>query len=344
MMRVIILVQLLIAFFTLAPHGFAEEATSYDNGSQKNATPVLSEKIITAEKSWWKKILGELEENRDSTTQKYLSMSRSIDQYFYGKDLDKTSTKSHLKLELKNTFYTAGQMEQDIKLRGKIDLPNTKKRLKLVFTSSADLERSLEDRVTDNASGERINKDDSFAGIEFTPLREPTDWKTDFTAGIKLRAPLLPFAKYDLENQWELSELWTANFEQVFWYLDDDGFGETSEIRFNRPITKNYSLEISSELEFRDKENTFFYDLILSTTHRLTPVSSIEYYTGGIGASQPTNQITNYIIGASYRKLLHEDWLFLNLEPGISLPRDEGWKPQPSFTLRLQIYFSDQTK
>jgi len=326
--------------FLLASSLLAEEPAT-------NPPPLLAAPVENnpeREKTWWQKILGELEEDRDTTTQKYLSMSRSIDQYFYGKELDKTTNKSHLKLELKNTLYSGGEMERDVKLRGKIDLPNTKKRLKLVFTSSTDLERSLEDRVTDNASGERIKKDSSFAGLEFSPEKDKDEWRKAFTAGIKLRTPLLPFAKYDLEKDWVLSDKWTANFEQVFWYLDDDGFGETSQLRFMRPITESYRMEISSELEFRDKENTFYYDLILSTTHRLNPSSSIEYYTGGIGESQPTNQVTSYILGASYRKLLHEDWLFLNLEPRLSFPRDENWDPQPSFTLRLQVYFSEGRK
>jgi len=312
-----------------------------------SAFPVQAEDITDndSEENWWEDVLEELEENRDATTQKYLSMSRSIDQYFYGKPIEKTTNKSYIKLELENTAYKGGQVEQDVKLRAKLDLPNTKRRAKLVFTSAADLEESLEERVTNDASGQqRIKKDDSFAGIEFTPAKKPTDWKTDFTAGIKLRTPLLPFAKYNLENNWKLPDQWTSNFEQVFWYLDDDGFGETSRLQFSRPITKSYQMAISSELEFRDLEDTFYYDLILSTTHRLNPTSAMEYYTGAIGGSQPTNQITSYLIGATYRRVLHEDWLFLNLEPGLSFPRTEGWHPEPSFTLRLQIYFSDERK
>lgn len=330
----------LTQLFVMAASLWAEEPTTADD-----SPAVLAEEIIAPKKSWWQKTMDKVDANRDVTAQKYLSMSKSIDQYFYGKPLEKSTNKSYIKLELENTFYKAGEIEQDVKLRAKLDLPHTKRRAKLVFTSSADLEESLEDRVTNDASGDqRIKKESSFAGIEFTPLEKLTDWETNFTAGIKLRTPLLPFAKYELENDWKLSEKWTSTFEQAFWYLDDDGFGETSQLRFNRPITETYSLEISSELEFRDKENTFFYDLVLSTTHRLNPISSIEYYTGGIGESQPTNQVTNYILGATYRKLLHEDWLFFNLEPALSFPRDENWHPQPNFTLRLQIYFSENRK
>jgi len=291
--------------------------------------------------SWWKRSLQSLEKFRDKTTEDYSDLSTSIDEFFYGKKLEETSNDSYLKLEIQNTFYKSGETEQDVKLKAKLDLPNTEKKFKLVFSSDAEKEESLEERVHNDASGERIEADESFAGVEYQPAPEKSQWNKSFTGGIKLRTPLLPFAKFDLDNKWRLSEFWTSEFEQSFWYLDDKGFGETSELSFIRPITDSYQLKVSSELEFRDENNTFSYDLILSTTHRLDHASSIEYYVGSLGESQPTNQVTHYILGANYRKLLHEDWLFLNIEPGLSFPREENWKAQPSFSLELQIYFTD---
>lgn len=299
----------------------------------------VSEEDATS--GWWNRSLKSLEKFRDNTTEDYSALSASIDEFFYGEELENIDSDSHLKLELQNTFYKSGEIKQDVKLRAKLDLPNTEKKFKLIFSSDAEKEESLEERVSNDASGERIKANDSFAGVEYKPDSEESKWDKSLTGGIKLRSPLLPFVKYDLDNKWRLSELWTSEFEQTFWYLDDEGFGETSELKFTRPITESYRLKISSEVEFRDRDNTFYYDIILSTIHRLNPVSSIEYYVGSLGESQPTNQITRHVLGANYRKLLHEDWLFLNIEPGLSFPREENWKPQPSFSLELQIYFTD---
>lgn len=313
------------------------------------ATPLVEQVIegkagATGEenRNWWQRTLDSLEAFRDSTSRGVGNLSHNLDEYFSGEELEKRSSKSYVKLEFKNSHYKGGEMEQDVKLKGKLDLPNTKRKVKLVFTSSAELERPLEERVTDTATGERVKKDDSFAGVEFTPEKTKSPWDTNFTAGIKLRTPLLPFAKYELDNSWQLSELWNAAFDQTFWYLDDEGFGETSEVNFTRPLSQSMQLRFGSELEFRDKDNNFNFDLIPSISHRITDDSSLEYYTGLFAESRPSSQVTSYIIGTTYRKRLHEDWLYLNLEPQLSFPEEEDWEIQPSFTLRLQVYFEER--
>lgn len=316
-----------ICFFLLiglSSVGFAEEKST-------DASPSLFERMFDV-----------FVDARDTTSKHYVSMSKGIDNYFSGENIEDTSNGSYMKLTIAETFYKGGDVADDIDLKAKLEIPNTEKHLKLVFSSSPEEEKSVEDRVSQNATGERIEKDSSVAGVEYEQDPTESQWRQSYTAGVKLRLRgLVPVARYKVKNDWQLDEHWKSRFEQSFWYIDDSGFGATNEINFIRPLNEIHTLNLGTDIEFKDDEDRYYYGFTIADYHRLTPDSGWKYRIGLVGESQPTNWVTNYFIGASYRKALYKDWFFFETGPQLSFPRDDGWKPTPSFTARLEIYFSE---
>ena len=330
--------------FEIMPEYFPEPETT------PKITPPLRPEITSAADTtpapetaqpFWHTWFKSLEDIRDFSSQQYLGLARGMDSYFSGEPTVAMQNKSMVLLELKNTQYSAGEHASEVNLKARLRLPKTQKKVNVIFTSDAKEEKTLQERVQGEATGQEPRRDDSLAGLEYVPEVTKRKWEQNFAGGIKLRLPPVFFSRYKLNKEWVLPYEWKSYFEQSFWYFDDRGFGATNEIDFAKPLSKNDTLNIGTDVEFTDVDNTYHYDLIISNMHRITDTSYVDYSVGAFGASQPTNQVTSYYMGMSYRKVLHEDWLIAEVVPQISFPRYNGWKPTPSLTLGLKIYFSE---
>lgn len=289
----------------------------------------------------WHTWFQSLENIRDFSSQQYLGLARGMDRYLSGEPTVAMQNKSTVLLELKSTQYSGGEHANEVNVKARLRLPNAQKKINIIFTSDAKEDKTLQERVQGEATGNTPKQDDSLAGLEYVPDITKRKWEQNFSTGIKLRLPPVFFSRYKINKEWFLGYEWKSYFEQSFWYFDDRGFGATNEIDFAKALSKNDTLNIGTDVEFTDDDHTYHYDLIISNMHRITDISYVDYSIGAFGATQPTDQITSYYMGLSYRKVLHEDWLIFEVLPQISFPRYVGWKPTPSLTFGLKIYFSE---
>lgn len=283
--------------------------------------------------------LQSVERQRDIVGGGYVWLARGIDDFFTDEGDEIVANESYLKLDLRHTFEESGESITDVRVKAKLDLPNTEDRVKLAFSSDERQDESLEQRVRPVSTGERIQRESSVAELQVQPRSEWRRWKRKGSLGIRTRTPPVPFGRYRLTRAWELSPLWRSEFQQEFWYFDDRGWGETSELTFWRPLSDSLLLRFWGEAEFRDETDRFDYVEIASVVHRLSERSGLEYRVGVLGASRPNLRLNAFFWGLSYRLRVHEDWVFLSATPELFYPREEGWSAEPSFTLRLEVYF-----
>lgn len=285
--------------------------------------------------------LKAMESSRDYLSTGYVGMAANLDHYFTEQTFDEGPNESYIKLELRDTMFEQGDHEYDVRIKAKVDLPNTERRLKLIFSSDERQDESLESRTRAISTGERVGRQSSVTGIEYTPSAEWHRWKRSARLGIRVRVPLVPFARYRLLREWEMGEHWDGRFRESFWYFDDRGWGATSEISFSRPINEQLSFKLWGEAEYKDSEDGYEFVQGYSLFHFLSERALAEYRMGFIGSSQPNPRTNSFFWGLHYRRSLYEDWVFLNFIPEIYYPREEGWSAEPSVTFKLEVYFSD---
>ncbi|NKI18782.1 hypothetical protein HCU74_15325 [Spongiibacter sp. KMU-166] len=282
------------------------------------------------------------EKTRDDWSARWVSFAEQVDRYFSKEDAPADYTnESYLKLQIRQSFLEEGGVESDVRLRAKFDLPNTKRKAKLFFSSDDESDRSLENRVRTGSSGERVRKDDSLTGLEFAPDSEWHRWKRSARVGIKFRAPLVPFAKVRMRRPFEKWGEWTPEFQQEFWWFRDKGWGETSEFQLGRPVGTAFHLRYVTVLEFED-QNDFFENVhVLSLQHGLSSRESLEYRVGAFATNEFDTRLTAYFTGMSYSKRVYEDWVFLTVSPELFFARDQGWDADASLTFRFDVFFSN---
>ena len=284
--------------------------------------------------------LTSLENIRDITSERYISWSRAIDSFLSGKKIEEGNNNSNIRLDLQHTIYKAGDTNDDVHLNARLDLPNTEKQLKLVFSSNPIEDQTIQQRIEENATGQRVQKEGSIAGLEYRPKpEEKQTWQHSLTGGIRLKLNPIPFTRYKIEKDWGFTQNWDLKFHQSFWYYEDKGTGATSDLALTNPWSKKDLFAIAPLVEYHNRENIYYYALVISNTHRVTPQSSLQYRIGALGTSEPTSEVSNYFIDTQYHRVLYKDWLFLNLTPALNFPRSEQWHAQPAFTAGVKIYF-----
>jgi hypothetical protein len=275
------------------------------------------------------------EGKRDSISSSWLSTARSIDSWMSGEQSN-GKNKSRINLGVKQSFKKTGDWETDLYIRGKLDIPNTKRKLKLFFDSDTNDQNSLEDKRLNDTEGSF-----STAGVSREQKLKYFDISNDI--GAKFRIPFDPFYRFKAKHKRELNDLWNMGFEQRLWYYHQKGWGESSELYFSRPLSDHHSLTLSTEVQYQKRYEEFEFGQFV-TLHQKIPDNHWHSFTLGItGSSQPDQQTDSVFLSASYKQLIYKDWLVFSTKPILRFPDSDNWKPNPELELRLDMFFQEST-
>jgi len=77
----------------------------------------------------------------------------------------------------------------------------------------------------------------------------------------------------------------------------------------------------------------------LSFLHQISPKSAIKYSIGEYGITRPHVAVENYEVTIRFRRSFYREWIFYELEPGVSWLRNRNWDSVESFIIRFELQF-----
>ena len=287
----------------------------------------------------------------------YLNLSKSMDDIFSGNDASTFSrNESHLRLSTQATYFENGDIDQDISLRAKLDLPKTAHRFQLFYDSRFEQDESLEERNAAASSGERVNRRDSVAGLEYGRNKKDAKWRYGIRVGARTGVPLRMFTRLRLERRWNLSDVFSTKLQQDFWYLDGIGFGETTYFDLKTKINKRLYLLNETEIQYEDEKYPISYYHAFNMLYRISDRSRVRYRLGAIGSDDENAFIDQYFTSVTYTYRLYKEWLYVSFIPEIifraqfqtdnefdeepiMVPTNfKPWDPEASFTLKFDVF------
>ena len=264
--------------------------------------------------------------------------TKSIDQFFSDEKVLYDKNGSYIRMTGDMVFLEGEDPGFTGEVKGKLELPNTQKKLKLVFESNPTENREELGQPLDTNPIDAAQDKSYFAGLEAL-WGEFKYWRFRSTAGIRLSSTLNTYVRMRANREYEISELWRAYFSNTLYWFDSSGFGFDSSLEFNRKLSEQ--LLFRSNLFASRKEVNEFWELnqVFSLTQTIDTKQGIIYQAGVYGISEPRVFATDYLLQARYRKQLHSDYLFLELIPKIQYQRVDNFTPLLSFTVRLEMVF-----
>jgi len=276
--------------------------------------------------------------------QQYIStgisdFTKRIDEFFSDEKIQYESNGSFLRLTGDMVLSKTEQPGFAGDLKGKIELPNTRRRLKLVFESDPAEAREELERTLDNNPLEAAQDKSYFAGIEGL-WGEFKYWKFRPSVGLKINSTLDTFIRFRANRRYQISEKWLGYLKNTLYWFDSSGYGFDSSLELDRKLSEQLLFRSSFFAGWKQENRYWELNQVFSASQTIDTKQAIIYQAGVYGISEPQVFATDYLLQVRYRKKLHADYLFLELIPKIQYPREEGFSPFYSFTVRLEMVFT----
>jgi hypothetical protein len=294
--------------------------------------------------NWLKSSGGWIENQREFLSDKVQSAAIGLDRYISRDSFDEGyDNESYAQLRLINRFLESGVTEQEVRVSGKVDLPNGKRNAKLIFDTDPDDFDSLEDKQRGLNVGTSYDEDKSkelVAGVQV--VRGTSDnWARTTSAGIKLRSQLDPFFRVRFLRQNVLTDNWEYRLRETFFYFHTEGFGVETESDLYWILNSNQLVNARVAGKFLDADSNWEWLNSYSLNTRIDRNNAIEYQLGVSANSQPTIQTTNYWVRSTWQHRLYKNWLYFKAVPEVTFERENDFSASLSLTFELEIFFSD---
>lgn len=274
-----------------------------------------------------------------SVSSGFESLARSIDAFFANEKGYYESTGSYLQLTADMLWEEAGRINYTGHVRVKLELPNTKTKLKLIIESDPDEGKSDIDRTLEGPLGKASDQKSYFAGAEAELGREDA-WQIRPAIGVKVRSPLDIYARIRINRTYKY-EIWSLHLNETLFWFDSSGGGLDSLADLHRPISKNVLVRSSSFAGWTEINDYFNLSQVFSISQKLSERRGISYQAGVYGLSQPTIFVTDYLLLLKYRQTIHSDYLFMEIIPQIRYQKINDFHAEHALLFRLEWVFRD---
>ncbi|MDI3325617.1 hypothetical protein QKW35_14660 [Pontibacterium granulatum] len=308
--------------------------TPHAYGEQPEAPPISPSQTTDTSPSrydWWI-------EQHDSWSNSFHDMVSSIDRYIAGDNYERLEHNSYLRLRLGARWDESDGVSEDGDLKVRLDLPSIKQRWNLFIENQLDERETLESTNREDEISPTSDDDSFYGGI--SRERDLENWYLRPELGLRLRAPLDPFARLKARRMLEMNSLWNGQFQQSIYYFHSDGFGTRVQLMFSRPAGDSFQFQVKSEAQWQDDTHNTDLAQVFTLQQYLEERSTLTYELGFLGETKPSVRSTEHYFNLRYRQPLYKDKLYLDIVPAVNWPRDEDFEPKLSLTARIEILFS----
>jgi len=224
------------------------------------------------------------------------------------------------------------------RMSARLSLPHLEERLQLIADNITDAEDPAESgRVEDSLRDSRPD-----AGLRYVVKDEgPIRFSGD--AGLRLGSESQVFGKLRARlivphDPWEM------RLTQVAQWFSRDGLGTTSEMRWSRVLSRDWVFQTHTRLTWREDRDGVAPGQSFSW-HRAVGNSS--GHRIAVDAEWPEFPHTTedvYVMSYGYRRLIHRDWLFVELVPGVDFNQARDYEPNPRFALMFEVMLGELRK
>lgn len=254
---------------------------------------------------------------------------------FFGEDIlvDETS-RARLKtgFGVRYSHKEGAKMDTDFSLR--LRLPRIESRWQ-IFLNELVGEEEL-DRL-DDLRDPPLGEEPDIGLRYFFSKTAKTSLSTD--AGYRIGSPNQAFGKLRGRIKFPVGcSVWEGT--QTFTYFTEEKWRSQSDISWTRPFGEVYGLRSFSRVTFEEKSYGYTPEQRFSLYRTLTRRRAWRIDLDGRWAEVPDPTEIMYKASFTYRQLIHRNWLFVELTPGVEYAKKYDYEANPFFALTFEIVFN----
>jgi len=271
---------------------------------------------------------------------------------FFGNVKTENQQKTEYQLRWRSSLRVEqrGQIKLGTTLRANLKLSRINERLRLVVSGENEPDPVAPSLPQDSGSPGFDRSSPTTTRIVNTELRydllRTADLDIFLGAGFLFKIPPESFVRSRLQYTYKLSDISLLRCSETFFVKKFEDVGETTEIDLERLLDKKTLLRWSNAGTVSYEIKGMEWGSELSLIRELSPRSAITLAGGVYGNTSIDGEAGNYRMLARYRQNFLKSWLFYELEPEISWPRqtDGSFPTTLAFTVRIEVVFQGKEK
>ena len=261
-----------------------------------------------------------------------------IDQFVSDRRLEDDDPGTRLKFSTILKLRDAEGPDVGLRINGKLRLPRFEDRVALVL-SSIDEDDTLLDEL-DRSQTVRSGSDrEGTASVRYY-IKETRNFKASVDAGLRFHPEPDPRLKLRLRFHHDFERV-TTRFTQSFFWESIDGFGEKSQFDIDQQVPRAYLRRLTTSVLWSEDSDGVEAGQSFSYYKYLSNRRVIGARVGLAGVLEPNMRMDNYTARLIYRKRVHRNWIYLEIEPGVDFPRDRDFQATGFVNVKLDIIFGD---
>lgn len=295
-----------------------------------------SEIELETGEGYWTQMLGRADGMHEYVSGGLESAAQSVDLFFAEDNVFEESTKSYIRMGLDSVWRENEGVGFKGKVKLKIDLPNTKKRLRLLIESEGERggTENLEDRPEDAAQG---NDYSVAVEKEVSALKL---WNVRPSLGIRVHTPLNPFVRIRSYRYFPAGS-WVIRVSSGAAWFDSRGYDIYGALEFDHELSESLLFRYSHLYSWREDEMFRRYSQGVSLFQQIDEKQRIAYQIIGHADDEYEEgwRARRYDVLARYRRNLYKKWLFGEIIPQWTYWKESGFNSTPAIIFRLEVVF-----
>ena len=285
-----------------------------------------------------------LDKPRNYLSERFVTLSTKVDRYFADERVFQESRTSYLRFYGDLVFKKSGSSDFNPKLQAKVVLPALEKRLHILLESDTDVTGEVPTAAVPTQSGTpKLNVPNDFRAAVQVQVTDSPHWNINTDAGLRFHGLTLPPFVRARASRTQNVHKWQFRFTQAVYWYEQSGMGESTQYDADYKFNDHYLGRSRSLAAWSDHDQRFDFEQDFVLFHPIDDSHALSYGASVYGQSQPNSHVTNYAVNATWRTRIHREWLFFNIQPGLSWPESESFHITPTILLRVEAVFGDLT-
>jgi len=264
-------------------------------------------------------------------------MAHWMNSFFGDVRTEEEAPTSTLRVRYEQQVDDHNEWESDIKLRGKLYLPNLSEKLSLLFSDEDSGTTGNDDLLIDS----RDTPED--LALQYN-AKQKDRYRIDLRVG--LQSSLSPKTSVRYKYEYPIDDTLVGTFSQEALYLGGDGFASISRVEFDKLIDDDKIVQWHNRLDWAEDSPGLEWGSSLSWDKRLTSKKAYGYFIAVHGKTEPAKMFNGHSIGMRYRQNIYRDWLFAEVQPSYRWNKPDPSEPRKAgavLLLRLEAVFTSES-
>ncbi|MBI4714934.1 MAG: hypothetical protein HY760_03180 [Nitrospirae bacterium] len=138
-----------------------------------------------------------------------------------------------------------------------------------------------------------------------------------------------------------MGEAYLIRFTETALWRYTERFTEISQLDLEREINTFLLLRLSQYAAYTEDTPGITWNTGISLIRELSSNSAVSYDVSTWGVNHPEWTVQDYRVGSRYRRNFYRPWLFLEIEPDVTWPKEANGRRDPLYAVQatLEIQF-----